>query len=189
MEGKSNMLIEVAPPRIVATLDVRYAGADNLTGRQIYARPLVMLRPAAMAALERASALAAAIGLGLVIYDAFRPVEAQWALWRALPDPDYVADPRVGSNHSRGVAVDLGLADRADGRALDMGTGFDEMVERSHHGRTDIGAEAARNRTLLLGIMVGAGWRPIETEWWHYQLPDAETYPLIADGALGPRMM
>ncbi|WP_029010883.1 D-alanyl-D-alanine dipeptidase [Azospirillum halopraeferens] len=182
------MLTEIAPPAFDVDIDLVYAGTANLTGRPVYRRPVCLLHPDAAACLARAAALARGLGLRLRVYDAFRPVEAQWTLWHAFPDPMYVADPRVGSVHTRAVAVDLTLADAA-GRPLDMGTAFDAMTERSHHGRTDLDPAARRNRALLLGVMTAAGWQHYPYEWWHYQLPDAGRYPLLTDGAAGSRMM
>ena len=93
-------------------LDIRYATADNLTGAPLYRRPAALLQPAAYRLLRAAAARAAALGLRMKVFDAFRPIEAQWALWRALPDPRFVADPAAGSAlHPRGVAVDLTLMD------------------------------------------------------------------------------
>jgi D-alanyl-D-alanine dipeptidase len=182
------MLTRILPSDFDLEVELVYATPDNLTGVPIYRTPTCLLHPDAAAGLERAVGLARGIGLRLRVYDAFRPVEAQWKLWQALPNPDYVADPRTGSNHSRGVAVDLTLID-PEGRPLDMGTRFDEMIERSHHGRTDLTGEQQRNRALLLGIMAAAGWEHYRTEWWHYQLPDSGRYPLVTDAALGGLMM
>jgi D-alanyl-D-alanine dipeptidase len=182
------MLIEIAPPAFDVALDLRYATDDNLTGRPIYRRAACLLHPDAAACLGRAADLARGAGFRLRVYDAFRPVEAQWQLWHALPDPVYIADPRLGSTHARGVAVDLTLDD-AQGRPLDMGTPFDDMTERSHHGRTELPAAVQRNRALLLGIMAAAGWEHYTAEWWHYQLPGAGRYPLLTDGAAGGRLM
>ncbi|MGQ9366270.1 D-alanyl-D-alanine dipeptidase [Azospirillum sp. ST 5-10] len=182
------MLIEIAPPAFDVDVELVYATAANLAGRPVYRRPVCLLHADAAARLAAAAALARGAGLRLRVYDAFRPVEAQWELWRAFPDPVYIADPRTGSTHSRGVAVDLTLAD-ADGRPLDMGTGFDDMTERSHHGRTDLPAAVQRNRALLLGVMTAAGWRHYDAEWWHYQLPGSDRYPLLTDAAAGGRMM
>ncbi|HYE01370.1 MAG TPA: D-alanyl-D-alanine dipeptidase [Alphaproteobacteria bacterium] len=181
-------LVEIAPPQFDVTLDLRYATADNLTGRPIYRRAGCLLRPEAAAALRRAVELAAGLGLRLRVFDAFRPAEAQWKLWEIVPDPRFIADPRQGSSHGRGVAVDLTLED-AEGRPLDMGTGFDEMTERSFHGRTDIPAAAQRHRALLLGVMTAAGWQHEPTEWWHYGLPDPKRFPLLADSALANGIM
>ncbi len=182
------MLTVIAPPEVAVDLDLRYATPDNLTGAPIYARAVCLLHPDAAARLRTAVALARGIGCRLRVYDAFRPAEAQWRLWHAFPDPAYIADPRVGSAHTRGVAVDLTLAD-GDGRPLDMGTGFDEMTGRSHHARTDLTTDQQRNRAALLGVMTAAGWRHYAEEWWHYQLPDAERYPLLTDAAAGGRLM
>ncbi|MFV3074750.1 D-alanyl-D-alanine dipeptidase [Niveispirillum fermenti] len=180
--------VPIAPPDFDVDLDLRYATADNLTGRPIFARPLCLLHPAAAAALSRAIGLAAAQGLRLRVFDGYRPPAAQWALWNALPDPTFIADPRIGSSHGRGVAVDLTLA-APDGVPLEMGTGFDDMRPIAFHADTRIPVAAQRNRALLLGIMAAAGWQHYMNEWWHYQLPDAATYPLVEDGALGPRIM
>ncbi len=182
------MIIDIAPPAFDVDLDLLYATPDNLTGAPIYRQPLCLLHPHAADRLRTAIDLARGIGRRLRLYDAFRPVEAQWTLWHAFPDPAYIADPRIGSMHSRGVAVDLTLADK-DGQPLDMGTGFDDMTERSHHGRTDLTRKQQRNRAALLGIMTAAGWQHYACEWWHYQLPDAEGYPLLTDAAAGGRLM
>lgn len=182
-------LVDVAPPMLDLDLDLRYASPDNIAGRVIYRRPRALLHPAAAHALGRAAALAAVQGLRLRLFDAFRPAEAQWVLWRACPDPAFVADPRRGSAHARGVAVDLTLVDAASGQALDMGTGFDEMGPRAHHGCLDVSPAAQRNRALLLGLMASAGWVHYPCEWWHYQLPDAARYPLLTDRAAGAGML
>jgi len=170
-------------------LDIRYATADNITGAPIYARPVALLREEAHAALRAAAARAAVLGLGVKLFDAFRPLDAQWALWKALPDPRFVADPGNGGGlHPRGVAVDLTFVDRASGEELDMGTGFDAMTPRSAQGASDLPAEAIRNRALLLGIMAATGWEHIASEWWHYQLPGQDALPLLwaADVPEGP---
>lgn len=161
-------------------IDLRYATADNISGRPIYTRAAALLHPDAHTALMRAADLAQAQRLRLIVYDAYRPRAAQQRLWEALPDPTFVADPAQGSAHSRGVAVDLTLGD-AQGHPLEMGTGFDAMVPQSYHARTDISVKAQRNRAMLLGIMTAAGWMYQPHEWWHYHLPDPERYPLLDD--------
>lgn len=170
-------------------IDLRYATADNLTGRAIYFRPVAMLRPEALAMLRAAGVRALVLGLRLRLFDAFRPMEAQWALWRALPDPRFVADPAQDLGlHPRGAAVDVTLTDAATGRDLDMGTGFDAMAAQSAHAALDLPAEAVRNRALLLGVMAAAGWEHIKAEWWHYQVPGGAGLPSFwaADVPGGP---
>lgn len=181
-------LVRITPDLYSVDIALAYATVNNVTGKAIYAQADCYLQADAAEALRRAVALAAPLGYRFRIFDAFRPPEAQWALWNFAPDSDFVADPRKGSPHSRGVAIDLTLIDQ-DGRELDMGTPFDDFTERSHHARTDISLEAQRNRLLLLGLMSAAGWDFYSKEWWHYQLFNARRYPLLSDSLLPRRMM
>ena len=189
MDGRaeSSVLIEIAAAEYGVEIDLKYATADNFTGKPVYARAAAYLHSDAAERLRRAVALAVPLGLTLRIFDAFRPSEAQWKLWEHTPDPMFLADPRKGSPHSRGVAVDLTLVER--GRPLEMGTGFDDFTPRSWHGDVTISPEAQRNRLLLLGLMSAAGWDFYSREWWHYQLFDSRAYPLYGDSALGLGLM
>lgn len=159
-------------------IDLIYAGSDNFTGQVIYEHALCFLHPQAEACLRRAIGAARGFGLKLKVFDAFRPQEAQEALWAVAPNPGYVADPAKGSNHTRGVAVDLTLV-RGDGKVLDMGTPVDTMTPASHHFYALHAAPVQVNRMLLLTIMLEAGFVHHPNEWWHYQLPDANQFPLI----------
>lgn len=166
------------------TIDLRYATADNLTGGPLYERPVAMLLPEAAARLLTAARQAQRIGLRLRIFDAFRPVEAQWALWNAVADKRFVSDPRSGGVHPRGAAVDLTLEHAGTGEALDMGTGFDAITDLSAHGSAGVSPEATRNRALLLGLMTAAGWDRYGLEWWHYQLFSARSHPALHASAV-----
>lgn len=184
------MLIAIAPPEFDVECDLKYATADNFTGGPVYQAPDCYLHPDAARALQKAIALAAPLGLGFLVYDAFRPTEAHQRLWEHTPDPTFLADPATGSNHSRGVAVDLTLTDAVTRRPLDMGTPFDAFTPRSAHGCTEVSAEAQQNRLLLLGLMTAAGWDFYRDEWWHYQLPNARAeYPLLGDADMETEMM
>jgi D-alanyl-D-alanine dipeptidase len=181
-------IVRIAPPDFDVDVALAYATAANITGQPIYRNARCWLRRSAAQHLQRAIELAARLDLRLRLFDALRPTEAQWALWRADPNPEFLADPRRGSPHSRGIAVDLTLIDR-QGRALEMGTAFDAFTPLAHHGNTDVGVEAQRNRLLLLGLMTAAGWDFYRNEWWHYQLFDPRRFPLIADADLPEPMM
>lgn len=181
-------LVEIDPARDGVLIDLAYATADNVTGQPIYRNPVCCLRREAHDALMRAAALARPIGYGILVFDAFRPQKAQEILWAFNPDPLQVADPATGSNHTRGVAVDLTLIETATGRPLDMGTGFDAFCKESYHASTAVPAEAQANRFLLLGLMTAAGWTHIESEWWHYQLPGTG-WPLLSDDSAPAPMM
>lgn len=171
-------LIQIRPETHDVLIDLVYATPNNLARRAIYRRPLCLLHRDAEMPLRRAVANAARHGLRLKIFDAFRPREAQQLLWQSLPDSEYVADPHLGSNHTRGTAIDLTLID-ARGHELDMGTGFDDMSPLSHHFCTLVSAPAQSNRMLLLRIMEDAGFEPIAHEWWHYALPRNAAHTLI----------
>lgn len=164
-----------------------YATAGNFTGKPVYgAHARCFLNAEAAALLARAAELARPLGLKLKLLDAFRPSEAQWVLWNHTPDPGFLADPRVGSPHSMGAAIDLTLVRRDSGEELDMGTPFDAFTPLSHHGSQGIPPEAQMNRHLLLGLMTNAGWDFYRNEWWHYQLFEARAkYPVLSDSVLG----
>lgn len=161
-------------------IDLKYATADNITGAPIYREARCLLHTEAVTALAKSISIAQLAGLQLVVYDAYRPQQAQAILWNACPDPQYVVDVAIGSNHSRGTAIDVTLMDDR-GHLLDMGAGFDEMHDRSHAWHPSVPPAAQRNRLLLNAIMFGGGFVGINSEWWHFELPDAARYPLLDD--------
>ena len=161
-------------------IDLKYATADNITGAPIYREARCLLHTEAVTALAKSISIAQLAGLQLVVYDAYRPQQAQAILWNACPDPQYVVDVAIGSNHSRGTAIDVTLMDDR-GHLLDMGAGFDEMHDRSHAWHPSVPPAAQRNRLLLNAIMFGGGFVGINSDWWHFELPDAARYPLLDD--------
>lgn len=181
-------LVEITPSGHDVAIDLKYATAENFTGKPVYRRAACYLNPEAERLLRRTVELSALQGLRIRIFDAFRPSEAQWALWHHTPDPEFLADPRRGSPHSRGAAVDLTLMD-GSGRNLDMGTAFDAFTPLSHHANTGVSAAAQKNRYLLLGIMTAAGWDFYRNEWWHYQLFDSRRFPVLSNSVLPEPMM
>jgi D-alanyl-D-alanine dipeptidase len=181
-------MVEITRADFDVEIALAYATADNITGKPIYREPVCYLQETAAEKFRTAIGLAKPLGLRFKIFDAFRPSEAQWKLWDACPDPEFIADPRRGGPHNRGVAIDLTLIDQA-GAELEMGTGFDDMRPLSHHARLDIPVEAQRNRFVLMGIMSAAGWDFYQNEWWHYQLFNARDYPLIDQSRLPKPMM
>ena len=160
-------------------LDLRYATDSNFVGEQMYPCGRCFLRPPAALSLKRIQdslrryrSAAHPAGLALRLFDCYRPHPVQWRLWRKVPDRRYVADPRKGSQHNRGVAVDLTLYDRATGEVLDMGTAYDYFGGEAWHRATVGFAEPIRtNRTYLLATMEHFGWRRTNSEWWHYSYP------------------
>jgi len=162
-----------------ALLDVRYATADNLTGRALYPEARCLLLPRVSQRLVRAAARLRAQGLRLVLHDCYRPLSVQRALWAAMPKVGYVADPATGSHHNRAAAVDLSLADR-EGRPLRMPTAYDAFGPAARAGaRAGIPEEAIRNRTTLRAAMAAEGFAVNPAEWWHFDAPEALGAPLL----------
>ena len=183
------MLVEITPEEPGVELDIVYASERNFTGKKIYSKSLCFLHCDAKEKFNKAKKIANELGYKIKIFDAFRPLEAQWLLWEEDPNPDFLTDPRSGSPHSRGVAIDLTLIGK-DGKDIDMGTDFDSFTKKSHHGNYEISRRAQQNRLLLLGIMTLAGWDFYKNEWWHYQLFNARnTYGLLSNKDLKKSMM
>ena len=171
-------LIHITEQSHDVEIELIYASENNFTGQVIYDHALCFLHPQAEACLRQAVTGARALGFRLKILDAFRPQEAQEALWAVAPNPDYIADPARGSNHTRGVALDVTLVG-PDGLALDMGTPVDTMSADSHHFHDAHPAAVQLNRMKLLTVMLEAGFVHHPHEWWHYQLPEAHRFPQI----------
>lgn len=161
-----------------AVLDIRYATKDNLTGRPLYPFAAAFLRRSTAEKLKKAAADLRSKKIRLVIYDAYRPLSIQKALWAAKPDSRYVADPAKGSSHNRAAAVDLGLADEA-GQALAMPSQFDDFGPKSSHDAKGVEAGPRRNAQTLKAALEKAGFQSLREEWWHYRDPDATNWPIL----------
>ncbi|MHC4234599.1 MAG: D-alanyl-D-alanine dipeptidase, partial [Planctomycetota bacterium] len=168
--------VSLIDPRIL--IDLRYATADNFTGQQLYPVARCLLRESVARRLQRVQDRLVRRGLGLKIYDGYRPLSVQRKLWEIVPDPKYVADPAKGSRHNRGAAVDVTLVDFT-GRDLEMPTGYDDFSPAAHRDYSG-GTKASRqNRQILTDAMEAEGFRGLADEWWHFDAPGWEGYPLL----------
>jgi D-alanyl-D-alanine dipeptidase len=158
-------------------LDVRYATAANFTKQVVYPAARCVLRRAVAERLARVQAALAAEGLGLKVYDCYRPLAVQRRFWALMPDERYVADPKKGSRHNRGAAVDLTLVD-ARGAEVEMPSAYDEFGPRAHRDYAGGSAAARGNRERLAAAMAREGFVGLPTEWWHFDAPDWRGYPL-----------
>lgn len=157
-------------------VDLRYAGEDNFTGQAIYGFTDAYLRYGTVEKLSRALEVLENEGYSLLIWDAFRPVEAQFRLWEICPDPVYVANPETGySSHSRGNTVDLTLISM-DGEPVEMPTAFDDFSSLADRDYGDVPESAAANARLLEEVMEECGFTPYQGEWWHFS--DTDQYPV-----------
>ena len=162
-------------PRIV--IDLRYATTQNFTKEQLYPMARCFLRDTVARRLSRVQDHLAQMGLGLKIYDGYRPLSVQKKMWALVPDPRYVADPAKGSRHNRGAAVDVTLVDE-NGRELEMPTGYDDFTESAHRDYAGGSEKSRKNRELLTKAMAAEGFEGLPTEWWHFDATGWEDYPV-----------
>jgi D-alanyl-D-alanine dipeptidase len=162
-------------------LDIRYATADNFLSTPIYAEARAFLQRPAAEALVRAHRALGEKGYGLLVHDAYRPWWVTKLFWEATPKDkrDYVADPAKGSRHNRGCAVDLTLYRRADGRAVEMPSLYDEMTERASPGYAGGPPEPRQKREVLRAAMERQGFTVFASEWWHFDYRDWREYPIL----------
>lgn len=159
--------------------DVRYATTNNFTGKVLYPTANVYLRHVVAEKLSRVQrALINKYKLRLKVFDGYRPLSVQKKLWEIMPDDRYVANPKNGSRHNRGAAVDLTLIDSL-GNELDMGTPYDDFTEKAHRDYKDLSPEAARNRKILEDAMIAEGFEPLNSEWWHYDYSGWRKYSIL----------
>lgn len=160
--------------------ELAYATTDNFTGVQIYDFYNTYLRYGTVKKLAAVSAELEAQGLGLLIWDGFRPVSAQAALWNICPNEKYVSHPVRGTRaHCRGNAVDLTLWDLETGEKLEMPTGFDDFSALADRNYSDCTDTAAENARLHEQVMKKHGFKPYSAEWWHYT--DTDSYQVAED--------
>ena len=156
-------------------VELLYATDRNFTGQAIYPFTDAWLRYGTVRKLSCAQDVFRGNGYRLKIWDAFRPVSAQFRLWEICPDSRYVANPGKGfSAHSRGNAVDVTLVD-AEGNELAMPTGFDHFSRLADRDYSDVkDAAAVANVKMLEDTMEACGFKPYSREWWHFT--DTESY-------------
>jgi D-alanyl-D-alanine dipeptidase len=119
-------------------------------------------------------------GIGIKIWDGYRPRAVQYLLFAVYPNPVYVADPTSGSKHNRGGAIDLTLVDLATGQELEMPTLFDDFSEKAAQSYNNLNPTVLANRQLLRSVLSQvAGFAIYDAEWWHYEIPGASGYPLL----------
>jgi D-alanyl-D-alanine dipeptidase len=177
-------LVPVAEAAPSIRLDIRYATADNFTGRPIYNRACAFVRPVVAAALARVQARLLASGYGLLLFDAYRPWAVTEMFWTIVPlrYRAFVADPAVGSKHNRGCAVDLSLCDAATGEEIEMPSRYDEPTARSHHAYRGGTALQRWHRDTLRLAMEQEGFAVQPDEWWHFDFGAWQDYPIETIG-------
>lgn len=149
--------------------DMKYATPDNFLKEQVYPCDECFLRVKTVKALLQANQAFIEKGYRIKLYDCYRPLAIQKKMWKIVPNPTYVANPKKGSIHNKGGAVDITLVDSL-GVELVMGTGFDFFGPEAGHNYTNLTTEIIANRQLLKSIMLQNNFKSFDSEWWHYNL-------------------
>ena len=175
---KKSDLVELIKLDPSIKLDIRYATDNNLVGRPVYIEARAFLQRPAAEALVKVNEELKSLGYGLLIFDGYRPWSVTKIFWDITPKEDkkFVANPKEGSKHNRGCAIDLSLYEIATGKEIKMTGEYDEMSERSYpdyKGGTDKQREM---RDLLLRKMEANGFEVYEFEWWHFDFNDWKSY-------------
>ncbi len=173
-------LIELTKLNKTIKLDIRYATVNNFVGRAVYPEARAFLQRPAADAIVRVHKLLKKDGLGIVIFDAYRPWSITKLFWEVVPESKriYVANPESGSKHNRGCAVDLSIFDLKTGKLIPMPSDFDEFTSRAspeYTGGTD--AERA-NRDILRQLMESQGFTVNKNEWWHFDFNSWQEYAI-----------
>jgi D-alanyl-D-alanine dipeptidase len=182
-EFRSPDLVELVKVDPALRLDIRYAGTNNFMHRVMYPEARAFLQRPAAEALARAQQNLKTKGYGMLIFDGYRPWSVTKAFWDAATPQqraiEFVANPRKGSRHNRGCAVDLTLFDLATGAEVPMPSGYDEFSERAFPVYAGGSAEARAHRDLLRQAMEAQGFTVYKAEWWHFDYNDWRKYRVL----------
>ena len=173
-----NKLVDLAAFIPGIRLDIRYATAANVLGEPLYATAAAFLRQPAATALRQVQAALAARGLGLLVFDAYRPYGVTVRFWARIQDETYAAPPWRGSRHNRGCSIDVALVD-ARGQPLPMPTAFDHLTPAACATYEPVSAAARRNRALLLAVMARFHFVNYPAEWWHFDFTGWADFALL----------
>lgn len=157
--------------------DMKYATNNNFLKTKVYDCAECYLRLKTVKALIKANNSFLKLGFKIKIFDCYRPLDVQKKMWKIVSNPNFVADPKKGSIHNRGGAVDITLVDLA-GNELDMGTKFDFFGKEAAHNFTNLPEKVIKNRQLLKSVMIENNFKIFDSEWWHYSLTDANGFKI-----------
>jgi D-alanyl-D-alanine dipeptidase len=178
----SDRLVDIESINPNIRLDIRYATPNNFLKRSLYTVPRCLLRADVADRLSKVQEDLENMGLGLMVYDCYRPWSVTRQMWEILPDSRYVANPSRGSRHNRGAAVDLTLVDLRTGQPLEMPTDFDDFTEQAARDYGGNEPQVRRNSNLLEYRMKKYGFVSLITEWWHFDAEDWQRYDLLDIG-------
>jgi zinc D-Ala-D-Ala dipeptidase len=159
-------------------IDIRYASENNFYGEAVYSDSKAFLRLPAAAALKEVQEELLKQNKTLKIFDAYRPYYVTVLFYEKIRDTNFVASAWTGSRHNRGCAVDLTIVDMLTGKELKMPTEYDVFTERAAINYMDITEEERENRELLQSLMLKYGFKPLKSEWWHFDYSEWKKYEI-----------
>lgn len=177
--NSDNELVNLANYIPGVVLDIRYATTNNFTGEKIYSLPRAYARKPVAEALKKIQAHLKTKGLGLKIFDGYRPYSATIKFYEVYGDTTYVASPYKGSRHNRGCALDLTLIDLKTGKELPMPTEWDSFKKEAWPSTPVADPTIRANRKLLIDTMEKFGFTVYESEWWHFDFVGWQKYAVM----------
>jgi D-alanyl-D-alanine dipeptidase len=178
-QNPDKALVEIKKHIPNIQLDIRYATTDNFMHQKMYVQARAFTRLPVAKALKAVQAELNARGLGLKIYDGYRPYTITEKFYLKASDKHFVADPKKGSKHNRGCAIDLSLIDMKTGKELDMPTPFDSFSPKAAADYKDLPAQVIQNRELLKTAMENHGFKVLDNEWWHFDFMGWHNFELL----------
>lgn len=164
-------------PSIV--LDVKYATKDNFMRKAMYSQARAFARKAVADKLKEIQQQLRQDGFGLKIFDGYRPYSVTVDFYNQTKEKYFVANPKNGSKHNRGAAVDLTVIDLKTGKELEMPTPYDSFSASAAPDYEPVSALARKNRALLIQVMEKNGFKVLNNEWWHFDFIGWQNYPLM----------
>lgn len=173
-------LVELVTLDKTIKLDIRYARTDNFVGKVVYPEARAFLQKPAAKALLRVHKKLKKRNLGLVIFDGYRPWSVTKLFWEVTPEDKrkFVADPKTGSKHNRGCAVDLSMFDLKTGKLVEMPTDYDDFTDKASPNYEGAAETQKKNRDLLRRMMEAEGFIVNPNEWWHFDYKDWMDYAI-----------
>jgi D-alanyl-D-alanine dipeptidase len=174
-----NELVEISKVIPEIKLDIRYATADNFAKQAVYSEARAFARMPVVKALSAVQAELKQKGLGLKIFDAYRPYSVTVKFFEVAENKNFVANPKTGSRHNRGCAIDLTLIKLRTGKELRMPTAYDSFAPQASADYNDLPEKIKNNRTLLINIMEKHGFKVLDNEWWHFDYKNWKEFDLM----------
>jgi len=181
-ENADKQLVELKKYIPGLKLDIRYATKNNFTKQAVYREARAFARAPVAEALKNVQSELKKLGLGLKIFDGYRPYSVTVKFFDLASDKNFVANPKDGSRHNRGCAIDLTVVNLKSGKELKMPTPYDSFAAAASSDYKDLPANVIKNRDLLINVMERHGFRVLDNEWWHFDFIGWKNFELMDIG-------